>query len=237
MTSISNKSFSKLHVDEKADHVPKVRMLYTLFAVQLIITLVWASFALGYMDPLGNGIAKHWWVALITGIIALVILLALLFVPKLRTPPLSMVMYLVFTLCFMYTIGYFCVIDKTYLVYYALWLITAVAIGYAIYSWAAPNGMSTMIAMMVVLFSCLIVFLMFLIFTSISFIGLTLVLLAVLIFGFYLHYDVRKVIKGGIRDYNRDDPFAGAVTIWAEGLLVFFRFFELLGRACCLTRD
>jgi FtsH-binding integral membrane protein len=237
MSSVSNKSFSKLNIDEKTTHISKIRMLYTLFAIQLIIALVWASFALGYMDPFGNGIKKYWWVALITGILALIILLAVLFVPKLRSPPISLVMYVLFTLFFMYTVGYFCVLDSTYLVYYALWLITAVAIGYAIYAWAAPNGMSTMIAMMVVLFSCLIIFLIFLIFTSISFIGLTLVLLVVLVFGFYLHYDVRKVIRGGVRDYNKDDPFAGAVTIWAEGLLVFFRFFELLGRACCLTRD
>jgi FtsH-binding integral membrane protein len=137
----------------------------------------------------------------------------------------------------MYTVGYFCVLDDSYLVYYALWMITSVTLGYSIYGWAAPNGMSTMVAMMIVLLACLAVCLLFLVFTPISFIGLTLVLLALLIFGFDLHYDIRKVIRGGVRDYNKDDPFAGAVTIWAEGLLVFVRFSELLTRACCLTRD
>ena len=235
--NLSRHSSSKINWVEKRDHLKKIRMLYTLFAIQLIITLVWASFALSYPKPFGDGIKEYWWVALITGILALVILLLLFFIDRLRKSPLSMIMYILFTLFFMYTIGYFCVLDNTYLVYYALWLITSIAVGFAIYAWAAPNGMSSMIAMIVVLFSCLLVFLMFLIFTSISFIGLSLVLLVVLIFGFYLHYDIRKMVRGGVNDYNIEDPWAGAVTIWGDGLLVFFRFFELLGRACCKTSD
>lgn len=235
--NLSRHSHSKINWEEKREHLGKIRMMYTLFAVQLIIALVWASFAISYRVPFGNGIETYWWVALITGIICVVILVLLYFVAKLRKMPLSMVMYIVFTLCFMYTVGYFCVLDDTYLVYYALWLLTAIAIGFAIYAWAAPNGMSSMIAMVVVLFSCLLVFLVFLIFTSVSFIGLSLVLLVILIFGFYLHYDVRKMVRGGVNDYNVDDPWAGAVTIWGDGLLVFFRFFELLGRACCKTSE
>ena len=233
--NLSRVSHSKINWEEKREHVSKLRMLYTLFALQLIIALVWASFALSYLDPFGNGILKYWWIALITGILAVVILVLLYFVAALRKKPLSMVMYILFTLFFMYTVGYFCLLDKTYLVYYALWLLTAIAIGFAIYAWAAPNGMSSLIAMAVVLFACLFVFLGFLIFTNVSFIGLSLVLLVVLIFGFYLHYDIRKMVRGGVNDYNVEDPWAGAVTIWGDGLLVFFRFFELLGRACCRT--
>lgn len=231
--NLSRHSHSKINWEEKKEHVGKLRMLYTLFAIQLIIVLVWASFAISYLDPFGNGIEKFWYIALITGILALIILLGVYFVPALRKAPLSMVMYALFTLFLMYTVGYLCVLDKSYLVYYAVWLLTAIAVGYAIYAWAAPSGMSSMIAMIVVLFSCLGVFLMFLIFTSVSFIGLSLILLVALIFGFYLHYDIRKMVRGGVNDYNVEDPWTGAVTIWGDGLLVFFRFFELLGRACC----
>ena len=60
-----------------------------------------------------------------------------------------------------------------------------------------------------------------------------LVLLAVLIYGCYLNYDIRKVVRGGIHDYTREDPWSGAVRIWVESLFVFCRFIELLGRSCC----
>ena len=89
---------------------------------------------------------------------------------------------------------------------------------------------------MVVAVSCMIVFIVFLIFTALSFIGLLLVLLAMLVFGFYLNYDVRRMVRGGLYEYSNDDPYTGAVRIWAECMMVFCRFVELLGRGCCKTK-
>lgn len=90
---------------------------------------------------------------------------------------------------------------------------------------------------MIVAVCSLIIFVVFLIFTEVYFIGLLLVLLGVMVLGFYLNYDVRRMVRGGLYDYGNDDPWTGAVRIWAEGALVFCRFFELLGRGCCKQKD
>ena len=95
---------------------------------------------------------------------------------------------------------------------------------------------NTLVSILVVAASCLLIFLVFLIFTQIKFIGLLLVLLGVLVFGFYLNYDVRKMVRGGIAEYSTDDPYTGAVRIWLESVLVFCRFIELLGRGCCKNK-
>ena len=89
---------------------------------------------------------------------------------------------------------------------------------------------------MVVAVSCLVVFINFLIFSDINFVGLLLVLLAILVFGFYFNYDIRKMVRGGVYDAENDDPWTGAVRIWGESLMVFCRFVELLGRGCCKTK-
>lgn len=89
-----------------------------------------------------------------------------------------------------------------------------------------------------VLVSCLIVFLLFLIFSDLTFFWLLLILIPVMIYGFYLNHDIRKVVSSSshlqvrsrVHDHVREDPFAGAVRVWLESVLVFCRLAELLGR-------
>ena len=96
--------------------------------------------------------------------------------------------------------------------------------------------MSTLFSLMIVSITTMFIFINFLIFSNVNFIGLLLVLLLVLVFGFYLNYDVRKMVRGGLYEYGNDDSYTGAVRIWAESILVFCRFVELLGRGCCNSK-
>ena len=230
--NLSNISSGPINVEDRRKNVNFIRMLYTLFAIELLIALVWTSLALSY-DNFGKGIQRWWEFAIVTGVICLVLILVCLFVPAVRKSPVNIVVYAIFTICFMHFISYVCLEDKSRLVYYALWLLFAVAVGYAIYAWSTSTYMSTLFSLMVVSTACLLVFVGFLIFSDVNFIGLLLVLLAVLVFGFYLNYDVRRMVRGGLYEYGHDDPFTGAVRIWAESVMVFCRFVELLGRGCC----
>ena len=222
--------------EDRAKNINFLRLLYTLFAAQLLIAIIWTSFALSYYDKFGHGIQKRWGIAIATGVICLVLILASILVPALRRFPISAAIYAIFTLCFMHFVSYLCLVDTSYLVYYGLWLLFAVAVGFAVYAWSLHERSNTLISIMVVTASALIIYVAFLIFTQIKFLGLLLVLLGVLVFGFYLNYDVRKMVRGGIAEYSTDDPYTGAVRIWLEAVLVFCRFVELLGRGCCKGR-
>ena len=48
--------------------------------------------------------------------------------------------------------------------------------------------------MLIVIFSCLIVFQLFLIFTKIPFYWLLLIMIPIMIYGFYLNYDLRRMV-------------------------------------------
>ena len=133
----------------------------------------------------------------------------------------------------MHFVSYLCLVDDSGLLYFALWLMFVIALGFAIYSWSTNTYTGTLYSLMIVLMSSLLVFVGFLIFSEINFVGLLIVLLLVMVFGFYLNYDVRRMVKGGMYEYGNDDPFTGAVRIWAEGVMVFCRFVELLGRGSC----
>ena len=231
--NLSNISSGPINYEDRQKNLNFIRMLYSLFAVELLVALIWTSFALAYYDPFGKGIERWWEFAIATGVICLILILLALFMPAFRKSPLNLVVYGVFTICFMHFISYVVLVDQSRLVYYALWLLFGIALGFAIYAWSTSTYMNTLFSLMVVAVSCMIIFIVFLIFTDVNFLGLLLVLLAMLVFGFYLNYDVRRMVRSGLYEYGNDDPFSGAVRIWAEAVMVFCRFVELLGRGCC----
>lgn len=235
--NLSNISSGRLGPEEKSRNLSFIRLLYTLFSLELLIAIIWTSFAYSYYDKFGSGIVDYWWIAVVTGSICLILILLTLFVNALRNHPINLVVYVIFTLCFMHFVSYLCLVDSTYLIFYSLWLLFAIATGFAIYAWSTTTYMYTLFSLIVVAFSCLIIFIVFLIFTEIPFLGLLLVLIGAMVLGFYLNYDVRRMVRGGLYDYGDDDAWTGAVRIWAEGVLVFCRFFELLGRGCCKNKD
>lgn len=63
-----------------------------------------------------------------------------------------------------------------------------------------------------------------------------LLFLAVLIYGYYLNYDIRRSTRANLINEVIEDAFTGAVKIFVEGLLVFFRFIELVGRMFCKSK-
>jgi len=231
--NVSNVSTGRVTFEERQRNLYFLKVLYTLVAITLLVTVIWTSFALAYYDPFGNGIQRYWEVAIATGALCLILLLVAFFVPAAQQIPISIVVYVLFTLCFMHFFSWLALVDPSRLVYYALWLLLAIAIAYAIYAWATSTYMNSLISILITGIAALLVFVAFLIFSNVSFLGLLLVLLGVMVYGFYMNYDIRKMVRGGIQDYSREDPWSGAVRIWLESVFVFCRFIELLGRSCC----
>jgi len=222
--------------EERQKNVSFLWLLYTLFAVSILIAIIWTSFAIEYPNPFGNGIKNTWWCAIVSGSLCLILIIAAFFVSSLGNPPLNMVIYGIFVLCFMHFTSWLCLNDETGLVYYGLWLLLAIGLAMAIYAWNTEVAFNTIVSLLAICFACLIVYLIFLMFSEVNFMGLVLVLIAAMIVGFYLNYDVGSSVRGKKLDYGDDDAWTGAVKIWADGVLVFCRFFEMLGRGCCKNK-
>lgn len=228
----STLSAGKISYEERRRNMNFLKSLYSLFALELIITVLWTSFALSYYPEFGDGIKRWWEFAIASGVLCLILIFACFVFSFTSRLPINIIMYVLFTFSFMHFASWLVLIDPSYLVYYGLWLLLLISIGFTVYAWSTSNYMNTMISIHVIVVSTLLVFIVFLIFSDIKFLGLLLVLLGAIVYGFYLNYDVRKMVRGGVYEYGRDDPWTGAVRIWIESLLVFCRFIELLGRSC-----
>ena len=231
--NLSNVSTGRVTYEERQRNLYFLKVLYTLFATTLFLTVLFASFALGFFDEFGFGVLLWWEIAIATGVLLLVLLAVAFFVNAAQQIPVSIVVYVLFTACFVHFWSWVALADPSRLVFYGLWLLLAIGIAYAIYAWSTSTYMNALISILITGVAALLIFVAFLIFSEVSFLGLLLVLLGVLVFGFYINYDIRKMVRGGIQDYSREDPWSGAVRIWLESVFVFCRFIELLGRSCC----
>lgn len=131
-------SLNRSTFEERQKNVSYLRTLYFLLALQLVLALAWALVVVN-VDSVKEWVKWAWILALIIGIIAALILLAVFFVPALnKGGAAGIAIYAVFTLLFAYLWGYCCSVNERNYGFYILLLLTFIAIGFAVYTWYSP---------------------------------------------------------------------------------------------------
>ena len=119
--------------EERKANLNYLRGLYFLFALHLIIAWLWTNLCYSWQG-LSDFVVQYWPIALVLGIIALLVHLVCLLVAASRNNPINWALYFVFTITFAYAAAWLCLVDSSQLVYYCLSLITAIGIGFCMYS-------------------------------------------------------------------------------------------------------
>ena len=134
-TSIASQSLNRSTFEGRQKNVAYLRSLYFLLAVQLLIAVGWCLFLIN-TESVANFVRRYWGIALAVGIIVVLIALAVYFVPALNAGGPGPAVYGAFTILAAYLWGYFCSLDlgENY-AWYILLLLTAIAIGFAAYTW------------------------------------------------------------------------------------------------------
>lgn len=129
-------SLNRSTFEDRQKNISYLRNLYFLFALQLIIAVVWSAWNYTWFPNWGAWIIRNWGVALAAGILCVLLLLFAFFSSASRQHPVNWVVYLLFTIGFAIVWSYFVVRDgQNRYVWYVLWLLTAMAIGFAVYAW------------------------------------------------------------------------------------------------------
>lgn len=223
-------SLNQSHYLEREKNLGYIRILYILVLIEILAAILWASAGRYWEDPFGNGIKQHWWVALIAGIVCIVLILLATFVKKVQKSPISIAIYAVFVIFFMYAVGYLAIVDESGLVYYALWVLFAIILAFALYSYFADYYLRSIESIVAVVLSALLVLFVFIMFSDIATWKLILVTVPAVILGYYINTSLRTIVRNSLFDHDEEDPFNGAVRIWLEGCFVFCRMGELTGK-------
>lgn len=228
---ISSSHLNTSTIQERKQGLVYQKTLYVLVAIELILALVWTSFALYWWPQLGSHIL-HWWeFGLVAGVLALVLILVAFFVPAVRKFPINWVIYALFTLAFAHFICFLCTLDFSKLVYFALWVLTAIIVGFAVYSLCSSSYIPIIESFLIAFGVGTCVLVAFIVFSNYSLYLLILVAVATSILGFYYAYGLRTATRFSNFDDSEQDPVTGAVRYWIDGALVGCRFFEMFGRA------
>lgn len=219
-------------INKRAYGLSLHRNIYFLMALTLALALVFATFALQY-PSLADFLRKYWIVAAVAFVIALLLLIFSYFINSFRREPLNMIIYVLFTLCFIWFVAWAVVRDPTFLLYFVLWIVLLALLGYLLYSFSTTGSVSALASLVIVVTAAVAVLLVFLIFTNVSFLWLLFAALGAMVFSYYLNYDVRKAARGTLMDPTTEDAWTGAVRGWAEGHLVLCHFLEMIGYGCC----
>lgn len=227
----SSLSLNKSTFVQRQSNLKYLRWLYFYLALQMLLILTWSSCVLAF-ETLSDPIRDYWYIALITGCIAIIILLICSFVTGARSKPLNYVLYILWILTWGYTMAYFCAENSNRLVFFGLMLMTAISVAFELYAVCSSNYMQTLSAIVFILGCTLVILQSFIIWTTVDIVYIGLVYVSIIIFGFYLNYDIRRMVRGSLYDSQKEDPVTGAIRIWLETTFVFCRMVELAGGMC-----
>lgn len=181
--------------EERQKNLGPLRKLYSCFWFENTVAMLWILLCNYWSHDLGNWVENNFWLAICTGVISLILLFSVAFSSKTRVSPVNWIVYLTFTVTWMYTMGYFSVLDssKTFVYIYAL--IWGVSTAFLFQSIMSSTYMSTLTAIVWILLSTFIIFQIFIIWTNIKLAYLAIWLAVVWVFAFYLSQDVRTMVR------------------------------------------
>ena len=228
---ISSSHLNHSTVQERKQGLFYQKTLYVLVAFQLIVALIWASFAVYWWPVLGAQIVLWWPFGLAAGVLVLLLVLIAFFFAFVRNLPINWVLYVLFTAAFAHFLAFLVCIDFSQLFYFSLWLFTGVIVGFAVFSVASTSYIPIIESFLIAFGVGTLVLVAFIVLTNHSLYLLILVAVATSTLGFYYAYGLRTATRFSNFDDTEEDPVSGAVRFWIDGALVGCRFFEMFGRA------
>ncbi len=76
--NLSNISSGPINAEDRKRNLTFIRLLYAFLAIQLLVALIYSSLALTYFP---DWTTRWWWIAIVTGVLALILLLVALLFP------------------------------------------------------------------------------------------------------------------------------------------------------------
>lgn len=227
-------SLNETTFEERQKNLIFLRKLYFWYWLQTQIILIWTSFIVGYMDSLGQFFNNHWYIGLVFLIQAIILIILVTLLPKSQKSPQNIIQWICFVVFITLGYGWLCAEDSNLYAYFASWLIFVIAGAYQFYSWVTIAYLGNLHTLLYMIAPVLVVYGAFLIASDADWIVLSVIMVSCLIFGFYLNYDIRRMVRGNMYIFIQNDPISCSVRLWTETVIVFGRFIEQLFRSLLL---
>lgn len=217
--------------EERQTNLNFIRTVYILVAITLTIALIWSSFCLYWWSQLGAPIVDWWYFGVVAAALVVLLIFIAVLIDAVKRFPINWIIYVLFTLSFAHLAAFLDCLESKRCLYFGLWVLTAIAVAFAIYTFCVESYLHTTEAFVLAFGASSLVLVAFIVFSHLSFFYLILVYLPTSIFGMYMGYNLRSTVRHNLFLHEQDDPVSEAVRIWFESCLVFCRVGELFGNS------
>lgn len=142
--------------------------------------------------------------------------------------PINWVIYILFTLGFVYFCGYLSSLSELF--FFGLTTLWFISLGMACYVWLNDSYMKYFQTLLIAIGFGTVSLVGFLIFTNLEEYLLILVYVLVILMASFIGYSIRKNLKWNLWEYDEEDPVSGSVRIWMEKVIGVFRIGEMFGK-------
>lgn len=120
-------------MEERTYNMNFLKMVYTLYAFELIVAFTLSSFAIVYEDSF-SWLRSLWIMCLVFLVACLAMIIATMLYPGTRQSPFNVLIYLGFVIFFAFGMAGFSSLDSSGLVFFMLTSITLIAVGFMLYA-------------------------------------------------------------------------------------------------------
>lgn len=119
--------------EERAYNMNFLKMIYTLFALQLIVAFTLSAFAIVYYDSF-SWLRSLWILCLILLVLCILLIAATMMNPATRQSPLNFIIYLCFMVFLAFGSACFSSLDDSGLVFFVVSSLTLISLGFMLYA-------------------------------------------------------------------------------------------------------
>jgi len=218
-----------LGFDENSARIGFIKKVYSILAVQLILTAGMAAIAM-YSKEYQYFQRTNTWL-LILAIIAMIVTeyMIICYRDIARTVPTNYITLGIFTAAEGYAVSIICTFYPVDLVLMALALTAAVTVALTVYACTTKTDFTYLGGMLFTLAVCALVAAIFGIFFRSRMMDLLISILIVCIYSLYLIYDTQLIIGGDHQfKVSLDDYIVGALIIYVDIIILFLRILRIL---------
>lgn len=228
----------KFSIPQVHPRIHFLRRLYLLLFFQLLICVIW-TFCVYYFEDLHEDLSQSPSYFILLPFFVLIIILILVFSQRelFSKTPLNLFTYIAFTCLLAFSFAWLIVLDSTYIL--LMLVINACFISFTllIYVLTTKTELTYQGASLFVLGAIFLVFQGFLLFTTARIDYLICGLIIDVLWGFFMIYDTQTNVSGMKYNWDKDDPFSGAVLIYADIFILFLRLCELIRQVVIRERN
>jgi len=221
---------SKFLGDRSSHRIIFLRKTYAILTIQLLVALIYVSSAM-LCTSFSNFLQANYGLFVSTLVTQVLLLFWVFFARStFRKFPVDVITFIVFTKCQAYNLAYITAVSGDQIVLMVNALAALLTFSLLIYALTTKFDLTYLGGTIYVLGSALFGFEIFLIASDLAFTRMIYVALAVIVFGFYLIYDTQFLMIGSSLNSEVENAFVGAIVVYMDIILIFFRLIQLLGR-------